>query len=676
VLGGRYAVQRRLEQMPRAERWSAHDLTLERDVVVVCFSENEPHADSTLDAARRAAGLDNHRLVRVLDVGRSEDIAFFVEEAIHDAHTLTHVLEQGGLPAEESRRIAGEVATALEAARSRGLHHLQLNPSAVLRGADGSVKLRGVATAAAMAGIEDVDSTTASRLDAVGVVAIAYAALTSRWPLPDHVVGLESAPHVVGGVPAPSEIAAGVPGDLDALCRLTLNEDQGPLSPGDFASQIAPWSATQVSGLGSPMVTDEELARTVAIPVTDLPRGITLPVAHARTPGGEVHGEPAAVEQPATVPVPHLPATTKLPGTGTSRTAGSPGAAAGADEPTTPLRFDPRTGPAGIPSTEATQTTAPLEGAGDDGSATGGQVGAGAAAAAGAVGVALGTAGHAAGQAAGAAAHRVGTFARAAADKAAERRALKQAAQERAEQRRISLDEALLEGDETLDPPLPMLRQETAAAPTRDQSKLVLAIIAGFVAVATILGFWGASRIGSGSSLDLGGGTPHTTVTVTAPPATVTPSGGASTTAEAGGDFPILGATGFDPEGDNAERNGEAPRVFDGKTSTFWSSEGYASADLGGLKKGVGVRLDLGQVRKVSQVTLVLPDPADVTVYVGQDRTLDNTTALGSSKDRSGTFTITAQKPVDAQYVFVWFTKVSKVSDGRYRATLAEVSVR
>jgi hypothetical protein len=111
VLGGRYAVQRRLEQLPRAERWSAHDTTLERDVVIVCFSEHESHADTTLDAARRVAGLDNHRLVRVLDVGRSEGVAFFVEEAIHDAHSLAQILEQGGLPAEEVRRIVGETAT-------------------------------------------------------------------------------------------------------------------------------------------------------------------------------------------------------------------------------------------------------------------------------------------------------------------------------------------------------------------------------------------------------------------------------------------------------------------------------------------------------------------------------------------------------------------------------------
>ncbi len=82
VLGGRYAVQRRLEQLPSSERWSAHDLTLERDVVATCFAEDSAHADAALDAARRAAGLDNHRLVRVLDVGRSDGIAFFIEEAL------------------------------------------------------------------------------------------------------------------------------------------------------------------------------------------------------------------------------------------------------------------------------------------------------------------------------------------------------------------------------------------------------------------------------------------------------------------------------------------------------------------------------------------------------------------------------------------------------------------
>jgi hypothetical protein len=154
----------------------------------------------------------------------------------------------------------------------------------------------------------------------------------------------------------------------------------------------------------------------------------------------------------------------------------------------------------------------------------------------------------------------------------------------------------------------------------------------------------------------------------------VTPSGGGE--GQQPKELPILSVTGFDPEGDGSERNSEAARVFDGKKSTYWSSEGYASANLGGLKKGVGLRVDLGQTGKVSTVVLELPSPSDVTVYVGADRnSFAEGDELGHSSDKSGTVTIRADKPIDGQYVFVWFTKLSKVDDGRFRATLAEVTV-
>ncbi|MDF2091313.1 hypothetical protein P0Y31_03075 [Knoellia sp. 3-2P3] len=628
VLGGRYAVQRRLEQQPRAERWSAHDTTLERDVVVVVFAADDPNADAAMDAARRAAGVDNDRLVRILDVGRSEDVAFFVEEALHEAHTLTHLLEQGGLPSEEARRIAGETAAGLEAARGRGLHHLQLTPSSVWRTGDGAVKVSGLATAAALAGVDDQGSTEASRTDAVGVVAIAYAALTSRWPLPGRVPGLEAAPHLVGGVPAPSEIAAGVPGDLDALCRLTLNDDEGPLTPGDFATQIAPWSRAMISGLGG--------TTTAPIAVADL----------ATTSGG--------VDKTLALP---------LPGRGGS---GASAAAPPAPQP----------GPAVQPDSDHYPDA-------DADSAAGGREPGPqhtAAAAATAVAGALGTAGQAAGQAAGTAAGKVGSFARAAADKAAEKRAARVEANERAERNRVSLEDALLAGDDDVEPPLPMLPPETAAAPTRDQSKMALAIIAGFVVVATLIGFWGVSQFGSNTGIDLSGSTPRPTVTVTGPAQTVTPSDTPTqepSTDSAGEPLAILKATGFDPEGDGSERNSEAPRVYDGDTSTFWSSEGYATSNLGGLKPGVGVIVDLGQPAKVKEVTLELPHAADVTVYVGEDNDREGATELGTSTGKKGKVTIAAKDAeVAGKYVMVWFTEVSKVDGGRFRATLAEITVR
>ena len=71
--------------------------------------------------------------MRVLDVGRDDATAFVVEESLNGARSVTSVLSDGGLPAEEARRIVGEAASALERARARGLHHGVLTPRSVFR---------------------------------------------------------------------------------------------------------------------------------------------------------------------------------------------------------------------------------------------------------------------------------------------------------------------------------------------------------------------------------------------------------------------------------------------------------------------------------------------------------------------------------------------------------------
>lgn len=297
-----------------------------------------------------------------------------------------------------------------------------------------------------------------------------------------------------------------------------------------------------------------------------------------------------------------------------------------------------------------------------------------AAAVAGAVGSALGAAGHAAG----AVSQRVGIFAKAAAERAAERRAYRQAEEEEAERHRISLDQALLGAHEDLEPPLPMLPADTAAAPTRGQSKLALLIVAGFVVAALLVGLFGASQIGSNSDVGIPP-LPSTTrtVAVTAPPQTVTVPPSQNTTEDSPDrKLAFLSASGFDPQGDGQERNGEAGRVWDGKKDTYWSSEGYQTADMGGLKDGAGVILDFGQTVKPSEVTVTLPDPSTFDLYLAPDRSLDGATKVGSSSDKSGDITIRVTGGASGQYLIVWFTRVSRVSDGAYRATLAEVTAK
>lgn len=278
VLGGRYALRRRLSQDRELQRWSARDATLERDVTITIVGAEHANRAGLLDAARRAAGVEDTRLVRILDVGTQNDSSFIVEEAMSGSESLAALLLQGPLPAEEARRVAGETAQGLESARQRGLHHLRLTPHHVKIAADGAIRVGGVAVAAAMDGPDEQepDAATASRRDTVRLVAVVYAALTSRWPLDETVSGLEAAPQVGDGVAAPSEIAAGVPRDLDALCRITLNESAGPLTPGELANRIAPWPRDRVPR--------GDVDPTVAIP---------LPIAgdvteHVEIPGGEL----------------------------------------------------------------------------------------------------------------------------------------------------------------------------------------------------------------------------------------------------------------------------------------------------------------------------------------------------------------------------------------------------
>ena len=98
-LGGRYALRTRLSHRSDLEHWSAHDTTLERDVAVTVFDGGHPHAAAVLDAARRAAGVEDSRLARILDVGTAGGVSWIIEESLASAESLATLLQQGPLPA-------------------------------------------------------------------------------------------------------------------------------------------------------------------------------------------------------------------------------------------------------------------------------------------------------------------------------------------------------------------------------------------------------------------------------------------------------------------------------------------------------------------------------------------------------------------------------------------------
>ena len=608
LLGGRYTLRRRLSQGRDLERWSALDTTLEREVALTIIDSDHANRAGVLDAARRAAGVEDTRLVRILDVGTQNGNSFIVEEAMSGSDSLATILRQGPLPGEEARRIAGETARGLEAAGQRGLHHLRLTPHCVLIAPDGVIRVSGVAVAAAIDGPDErePDPAAATRRDTLCVVALAYAALTGRWPLDEQVSGVEPAPQVVGGVATPSEIAAGVPEDLDALCRMMLNEGSGPLTPGDFASQIAPWSRERVHREG--------VEPTVVL--------------HPPSWGDFADDVPVN---------------------------------AGGTEPTVAIYTHDI--PTQDPSTRSADEVEQPHGSGPMAEPT---VGDRAAAAGAAATQALGAAFANAGAAAGVVGGKLSSFARSAPDKGA--RADADLGSER-----MGPAEGFSGQFDDVGPPLPVLPSSTAQPPSRGQSRIVVLVLATFVALSLFVGYCGLRTLVSGASLStstLGG-----TVTGSAPAVTVPPKP-SSSGPTGGSPIAILSATGFDPEGDQQENNDQAARVYDGNLATAWTSESYNTTGFGNLKKGVGVLLDLGQPTSVHQVTLDLGiGPVDVTVYAAKDASLASTTVIGTASAASGRIQLNAAGAMpQAQYIIVWFTKLAPAG-GQFRASISEIAL-
>ncbi|HEY8217760.1 MAG TPA: protein kinase [Acidimicrobiia bacterium] len=138
-----------------------------------------------------------------------------------------------------------------------------------------------------------------------------------------------------------------------------------------------------------------------------------------------------------------------------------------------------------------------------------------------------------------------------------------------------------------------------------------------------------------------------------------TSSGGENATA--GVTPEIQGAADFDPGGDGSEHAESVDLAVDGNPSTSWSTEHYNSADFGGIKDGVGLRLDLAGSSDVSVVEIDTPEggwSAEIYVADSPADTIDGWgRPAGSIEDASDDARITLGPPSPAgSTVLVWFT--------------------
>lgn len=237
-----------------------------------------------------------------------------------------------------------------------------------------------------------------------------------------------------------------------------------------------------------------------------------------------------------------------------------------------------------------------------------------------------------------------------------------------------------------IEPPIPLLPASAAEPLSRDQSRMAIGIIVGFLVLAMLLAMWGLSRIPSLPTLTSpDDGEPAATATPT-PGATDGATEGAEDGGSDGGDAPAAGqlaiaaVSDYDPLGDGAERPEELELILDGDESTFWGSEGYRSSEFSGLKSGLGVILDLGESASVREITLELPSESSGTLHVTDDQGYADGNELGDlaaagSFSGDGSVTVTLEQPVTGRYVIVWFTEISDGGEQWYRARLAGATV-
>jgi serine/threonine protein kinase len=191
-------------------------------------------------------------------------------------------------------------------------------------------------------------------------------------------------------------------------------------------------------------------------------------------------------------------------------------------------------------------------------------------------------------------------------------------------------------------------------------NRVVMTAVVLLVMAAVGLGAWSLGRSIGGSPDDTSAkATPKVTATVE--PKIIKPES----------------ATGFDPLSvDKVEKPQYARFAIDSKKNTEWHTDTYTSADLGRLKDGVGLLLDMGDSVKVSEVitTLSKAPGATVELRVGDSRDLDSLKTVAREKNASGKVTLKPEATSSGQYVLIWFTRLP-ADQGSFRGTIYDVVV-
>lgn len=252
MLAGRYRLEALLAHSAQVMSWRAADLVLSRSVLIHLLQpDDEERLGWVLQAARRAATVNDSRFLRVLDAleaSGQEPWSFVVcEFAVGDS--VQTLLSEGPLTSDQAGFIVHELAAALAPQHARGLFHRRISPDSVIITSNGNVKIVGFLIDAALrpqAGEDQQSWAEQEAIDTGALGRLLYAATTANWPVPpaepqrpQH--GLSPAPLLglpprQGAAseqiwPAPHEINRQINPELSAITMAILRPTLGLVGP-------------------------------------------------------------------------------------------------------------------------------------------------------------------------------------------------------------------------------------------------------------------------------------------------------------------------------------------------------------------------------------------------------------------------------------------------------------
>lgn len=644
VLAGRYRLDDLLTESDGARFWRATDTVLARSVAVHAVASDDERAAGLLEAARVSATVTDPHLLRVLDCDDEGGITWVVNEW-GDGVSLDLMLQQGTLPPSRAAWLTREVADAIAAGHAVGIAHGRLNPEAVLVTHAGAVKLIGYVIDATLQRPRPPDPIYGElddrEADVINLAGLLYASLTGRWPgvAPSSV---PPAPREGRRPLRPRQVRAGVPRTLDVICDRVLHKEASQHSmPIETALEIAAALADHLgdAGLVGPLdAAGMHAEPTVSIHPAALASGLGDPADLAADPA---RPDPAPQD------------------TGPQDTGQDTGPLQAADE---------RTLVAAEPPLEETQSWSEVRQGSDSLAPL-----------------------HPPAEPAAPpppfeeppvrplfadTERRVPAAARAAADAAA-----------------ATADDS---GPATAQPVLGTTTASRGGVestsggtsdtgtggfwPFTDEDEAQNDVHTGkegrgWLRVAIVVFVLLVLIVAMAVAFNRGRQDADTPGTTTSP----SPTAGAT-----GGALKIAGVTDFDPDGDPPTENPETVKnAVDGDQGTSWTTMTYrGNPELGGLKPGVGLMLDLGQERKVASLTVrfatgptsydVYAAPSGVTTSPASLDQLDKVGGQNSAPERS---TVRLDPAPTTRYVLVWLTRLPPTSGG-YRGEITDITVR